>query len=437
MNLVVLLAAALVALMCCSTRVLAAGSEDEPDTYAGVKLGSGGGVGNSPESKPFFPDVPVVFVVRPEWANPLDLKVSAKKSEDDEGLASFWHDIPSMPETKAATIGGAPASEDAVIVNFVPEILKGGIGKLELMKGVEGNPIMFDTKEVKNAEGEVLYERPRYVAYGPSPFTYGLIPQTWEDSTQPDPVTNIIGDNDPIDALDISPVTPLIGAPYQAKVLGSLGLIDDNETDWKVVVINVNDPNAAKYDSIKDVPEEVKERIFTYFRDKPVAVGEAPGVFWPELSDDYNPKVWFNVDQTKSILEHTGQAYKNLIGDCGKVRDLAFAYGGCSGDAEEAPTPAPCCKALTAKCLSCVEGVSEAQYCESNPATVGCEEESKEKEEEIPSSEVSTPPTPCCMALTADCLSCSQGLTVQEFCERNPEEIGCEDAGSLPVQDEG
>ena len=59
---------------------------------------------------------------------------------------------------------------------------------------------------------------------------------------------------------------PDIGFPYVAKVLGTLALIDDNETDWKVVLINSNDPDAAKYNSIEDVPEETKQMIFTYFR---------------------------------------------------------------------------------------------------------------------------------------------------------------------------
>jgi len=37
------------------------------------------------------------------------------------------------------------------------------------------------------------------------------------------------------------------------KVLGILGLIDSGETDWKVIVINVDDPLAGKLDDIWDV----------------------------------------------------------------------------------------------------------------------------------------------------------------------------------------
>lgn len=33
------------------------------------------------------------------------------------------------------------------------------------------------------------------------------------------------------------------------KVLGTLALIDEGETDWKVIAINVEDPEAARYES--------------------------------------------------------------------------------------------------------------------------------------------------------------------------------------------
>lgn len=33
------------------------------------------------------------------------------------------------------------------------------------------------------------------------------------------------------------------------KVLGTLALIDEGETDWKVIVINTDDPEAANFNS--------------------------------------------------------------------------------------------------------------------------------------------------------------------------------------------
>jgi len=429
----VLFAAAVAA--CCSSSQYAglawaneeAGEEATPDTYAGVRINTDAGVSNTESSKPFYPDQPLVFVNRAEWTDPLEFAVRAQRSSGDSSAVSYWHDIATYPEEEEEVAEEDPEASaeetSALIVNFVPEMRKGSIAKLEIMKGVSGNPIMFDTKDVTNSAGEVLYERPRYVAYGATPFTYGAIPQTWESSLEPDPITNIVGDNDPIDALDISPIVPEIGAPYHTKVLGALGLIDDQETDWKVILINAKDPDAAKYNSILDVPEEVREMIFTYFRDKPVAVGEAPGVFWPGLSEEYSSDIWFDVDQTREIIGHTKQQYEDLVSDCSRVNELGFAYSVCESEdgAPSAPAPQPCCKALTAACLSCVEGVSEEEYCEANPDTVGCEASGA-----VETGDAVDDPTPCCMALTADCLSCSAGVTIQEYCEANPDAIGCE-----------
>mmetsp|Transcript_9610 Transcript_9610/g.23954 ORF Transcript_9610/g.23954 Transcript_9610/m.23954 type:complete len:356 (-) Transcript_9610:129-1196(-) len=306
--------------------VAPAPSAEQPAAYAGVEV-----IGHSDapqlavgEEGAFAPALPGFAFNAVGEGTPLDFAVTA--AENDAPI-SYWHDIPAFAKQAA---DGEP-----LIVNFVAEIPKGEIGKLEIIKEIEGNPIKFDRKDVKNMAGEVLYERPRFVAYGASPYTYGAIPQTWENSLEADPVTGITGDNDPIDAYDIGSAVAETGAVYQAKVLGALGLIDDDETDWKVIVINANDPDAAKYDSVEDLPEEVKERVFTYVRDKPTAVGDPPSVFWPDLTDAYAPGVWKGKDETKAILDHTAEAYQKLVGDCALVKELEFAFPGCEEESSE------------------------------------------------------------------------------------------------------
>ena len=39
----------------------------------------------------------------------------------------------------------------------------------------------------------------------------------------------------------------------QVKVLGIMALLDEGETDWKVLVVDVNDPLASKLNDIEDV----------------------------------------------------------------------------------------------------------------------------------------------------------------------------------------
>merc|ERR1719223_1264281 len=73
--------------------------------------------------------------------------------------------------------------------------------------------------------------------------------------------------------------------------------------------------------------------------------------------------------------------------------------------------PRKCCRAMTAECLSCAAGVSEAEYCAANPRTYGCE-----------------PPRMCCMAMISSCLACSAGISEAEYCAANPNTVGCEPA---------
>merc|ERR1712100_113677 len=79
---------------------------------------------------------------------------------------------------------------------------------------------------------------------------------------------------------------------------------------------------------------------------------------------------------------------------------------------EQAPIgQAPiCCSAYDAQCESCKQGLSEEEYCKRNPSTAGCEKYGNN----------------CCKGFTADCQSCTAGLSEEEYCNRNPSTAGCE-----------
>ncbi|KAG7261031.1 hypothetical protein CRUP_001374 [Coryphaenoides rupestris] len=77
--------------------------------------------------------------------------------------------------------------------------------------------------------------------------------ETWEDPGHKDGDTGCCGDNDPIDICDIGSKVCSRGEVIRVKVLGTLALIDEGETDWKVMVINMEDPEAADFNSIDDV----------------------------------------------------------------------------------------------------------------------------------------------------------------------------------------
>ena len=98
------------------------------------------------------------------------------------------------------------------------------------------------------------------LVYVPSlrPFRAGLpnhcpLLQTWEDPNVIHPETKAKGDNDPLDVCEIGELVGYTGQVKQVKVLGVMALLDEEETDWKIIVIDVNDPLAPKLNDIEDV----------------------------------------------------------------------------------------------------------------------------------------------------------------------------------------
>lgn len=70
--------------------------------------------------------------------------------------------------------------------------------------------------------------------------------QTWEDPTIITADTNAKGDNDPIDVCEIGQEIAYRGQVKQVKILGVMALLDEGETDWKLIAIDINDPMADK-----------------------------------------------------------------------------------------------------------------------------------------------------------------------------------------------
>lgn len=77
--------------------------------------------------------------------------------------------------------------------------------------------------------------------------------KTWEDPSATHPDTKAKGDNDPLDVCEIGEQVGYTGQVKQVKVLGVMALLDEGETDWKVIVVDINDPLAHKLNDIEDV----------------------------------------------------------------------------------------------------------------------------------------------------------------------------------------
>ncbi|XP_005991421.1 inorganic pyrophosphatase [Latimeria chalumnae] len=148
---------------------------------------------------------------------------------------SPFHDIPLY------------ADEAKNIFNMVVEVPRWTNAKMEIATKDALNPIKQDVKKGKLRYVANVFPHKGYI------WNYGALPQTWEDPGHKDCNTGCCGDNDPIDVCEIGSKVCARGEVIQVKILGTLALIDEGETDWKVIAINVEDSEAQNYNDIEDV----------------------------------------------------------------------------------------------------------------------------------------------------------------------------------------
>eukprot|EP00527_Entomoneis_sp_CCMP2396_P004886 CAMPEP_0198140160 /NCGR_PEP_ID=MMETSP1443-20131203/3369_1 /TAXON_ID=186043 /ORGANISM="Entomoneis sp., Strain CCMP2396" /LENGTH=274 /DNA_ID=CAMNT_0043802503 /DNA_START=104 /DNA_END=928 /DNA_ORIENTATION=+ len=212
-----------------------------------------------------------------------------KFSEDSKPI-SPWHDI-------------ALKNEDGSY-NMVVEIPKMTKAKMEVSTKEENNPIAQDIKK------GVLRDY-----HGPIFWNYGCLPQTWEDPNVKHPELGFFGDDDPIDVVEIGSAALAMGTIKPVKPLGVLAMIDDGELDWKVLAIATDDPLAAEWNDIDDVPASIKDGVREWFR-------------WYKTPDDkpinefgFDEK-YLSKDEAIKVIDETNEAWSKLKSgetDAGKI----------------------------------------------------------------------------------------------------------------------
>lgn len=155
----------------------------------------------------------------------------------------FWYSMPSGEDKQISPWHDIPLRNSDGSFNFVCEIPKWTRAKFEICTSEPYNPIRQDT------QNGVLRE----YKWGDMPFNYGAFPQTWEDPDHVTPDTGCVGDNDPLDVVEIGQRQWATGAVVRVKILGVVAMIDSGETDWKVISISVEDPMAELLNDIEDV----------------------------------------------------------------------------------------------------------------------------------------------------------------------------------------
>jgi len=133
---------------------------------------------------------------------------------------------------------GVPLGKNAPeIINTIIEIPKGSYNKYEIDKET----------------GLIALDRANYTA-APYPFDYGFAPQTyWED-------------NDPLDVVVLTtfPLNP--GILIAVRPVAVLDMIDDGESDMKVIAVPADDKRWDDVNDLEDVNKHTLKEIEHFFQ---------------------------------------------------------------------------------------------------------------------------------------------------------------------------
>ncbi|KAL2346371.1 hypothetical protein Fmac_000371 [Flemingia macrophylla] len=198
---------------------------------------------------------------------------------------SPWHDIPLR------------LGDD--VFSFIVEIPKESSAKMEVATDEPFTPIKQDTKKGKL----------RYYPYNIH-WNYGLLPQTWEDPSSANPeVEGALGDNDPVDVVEIGESRRKIGEVLKIKPLAALAMIDEGELDWKIVAISLDDPKASLVNDVNDVEKHFPgtlTAIRNWFRDYKIPDGKPANKFG--LGNQAA-----NKDYALKVITETNESWNKLV----------------------------------------------------------------------------------------------------------------------------
>ncbi|CAH8652332.1 unnamed protein product [Heterobilharzia americana] len=204
---------------------------------------------------------------------------------------SYFHDVPLLTNATGNCY------------NMVVEIPRWTNAKMEICKEELMNPIKQDVKNNKLRYVNNVFPHKGYI------WNYGALPQTWEDPSHVDENTKAKGDNDPIDVCEIGSKILPCGSVIPVKVLGILAMIDEGETDWKVIVINVSDPMAEKLNDIQDVDTHMPGLLKAtrdWFRYYKVPTGKPENIF--AFNGEFQ-----NKEFATKIISQTHEQWQKLI----------------------------------------------------------------------------------------------------------------------------
>lgn len=217
-------------------------------------------------------------------------------------IISPFHDIPLVNEKYTGN------STD-IIYNMVVEVSRWTNAKMEINKKLKLNPIVQDVKSGKPRFVHNVFPYHGYI------WNYGALPQTWEDPNHIDEDTKTTGDNDPLDVCEIGTALHQTGSIVPVKIVGILGLIDEGETDWKLIGIDIRDKLASQINDIGDVEKHLPgllDATRRWFRNYKIPAGKPQNKF--ALNEQYG-----NRQYAQRIINETRKYWEKLVNGETKV----------------------------------------------------------------------------------------------------------------------
>ncbi|CAD7964860.1 unnamed protein product [Amoebophrya sp. A120] len=309
---------------------------------------------------PGTPDYRVFFATSSKGCcSQLPAEVAAAPSSTT--YISPWHDIPLRPilaqrVTEDSAYNSSKEDENTpdLFFHFVCEVPMFTTAKFETSKTEDFNPIKQDTR--KKSDGPDVHLRHyQYESEGEKGMfvgDYGFFPQTFSSREERDSVTDVPGDDDPLDVLVISTTdhddlqlgnyaktngekmtspaeqtqvvrksdnssctsfktstTTKVGECFLVKLLGGLALIDEGETDWKMLCVRIEE-DGTHNDFIPDAPQ--LDRIRKWFRFYKTAEGKP-------VNDFFENGRFFSAEECLPVIEAAHSCWKRKFCDKSRI----------------------------------------------------------------------------------------------------------------------
>lgn len=148
---------------------------------------------------------------------------------------------------------------------------------------IEITPFDLIKYEVDKPTGYLKVDRPQKTSSLP-PTLYGFIPKTYCGDRTAALAGTAEGDGDPLDICVVSE-RPINRAEIllNARIVGGLRLVDDNEADDKIVAVLANDEVWGNIQELDQLPKVIIDRLVHYFSTYKLVPGREVNIFVKEI----------------------------------------------------------------------------------------------------------------------------------------------------------